>query len=390
MSTSTTDDLVSTRESPRRRAALPPTPERPCSLFTIDGVRFEAIRELVLMQTGELLMLARRFSGRGDALPGHCFVRRLVNPSTFMRRTRLGEEIQLAFRLRHPAIAQVFHRKVHQDALHVVMEYVDGPSLETLVSAGVARGKPVSEAFALYVGAEIAEALHHAHTLTDEDGKGLGIIHRDVNPRHVYVGTHGEVKLVNFGAAYSLVIGREESPASLVRGDVAYASPEYLERLPLTPRSDVFSLGVLLVELFTGKHPFDVQDIPQQPEGMSTLHSEFLPSLPLTQMRALLASFSPADVEAAVGKLSPDVKQLLHAALRANPEERFATAADMRDVLRVALARRHPGYGRQEAASEWAQVLAEGSVLRDTVEFGEGGFFQEGLEEHELKALVKK
>ena len=90
------------------------------------------------------------------------------------------------------------------------------------------------------------------------------------------------------------------------------------------------------------------------------MHVEILPSLPLTQMRLLLASFSPAEVEAAVAKLSPDVKALLHTALRSNPEERFATAADLRDVLRAALAKRHPGYGRKEAAEEVARVLAEG------------------------------
>ncbi|WP_233605103.1 serine/threonine-protein kinase [Corallococcus sp. AB030] len=373
-------DPARSRVAPFRHP-LPPTPHRPRPLFTIEGVRYEAIRELVRMQTGEVLMLARRFPERGDTLPGLCFVRRLANPSTTPRRTRLGAEILLAFRLRHPAIAQVFHRKVHQDSLHVVMEYVDGPSLETLVSASVARGQPVSESFALYVGAELAEALHHAHTLTDDAGKPLGIIHRDVNPRHVYVGMHGEVKLVNFGAAYSVVIGREESPASLVRGDVAYASPEYLERQTLSPRSDVFSLGVLLVELFTSKHLFDVQDVPRRPEGLRPLQVEFLPSLPLTQMRVLLACFGPTEVEAAVGQLSPDVKQLLHRALRSEPEERFATAADLRDALRSALARRHPGYGRQEAAAEVARLLAEGRVLRDVVEFGEGGLFEEDLAE---------
>ncbi|RKH71804.1 serine/threonine protein kinase [Corallococcus aberystwythensis] len=390
MSTSTPAGEPMRTQAASRCGVFLPTPERPRPLFTIEGIRYEAIRELVRMQTGELLMLARRHPERGATLPGLCFVRRLANPSTTLRRTRLGEEIQLAFRLHHPAIAQVFHRKVHQDALHVVMEYVDGPSLETLVSASVARGQPVSEPFALYVGAELAGALHHAHTLTDDAGKPLGIIHRDVNPRHVYVGAHGEVKLVNFGAAYSVVIGREESPANLVRGDVAYASPEYLERLPLTPRSDVFSLGVLLVELFTGKHPFDVQDVPRPAIRLSPLRVEVLPSLPLTQMRVLLASFGPAEVEAAVERLSPDVKPLLHAALRADPEERFATAADMRDVLRAALVRRHPGYGRQEAAAEASRLLAEGSVLRDVVEFGEGGLFPEGLEEHELERLGKK
>ncbi|RKH60303.1 serine/threonine-protein kinase [Corallococcus llansteffanensis] len=387
MPTSTTASGGSTRAA---RRPPPPTPDAPRPLFTVGGVRYEAIRELVRMQTGELLMLARRFAEEGDALAGLCFVRRLPNPSTYLRRKRLMEEVQLAFRLNHPGIAQVFLRKAHQDALHVVMEHVDGPSLETLVSAGVARGQPVSEAFALYVGAELAEALHHAHTVAGEDGNPLGIIHRDVNPRHVYVGAHGGVKLMNFGAAYSLVVGREESPASLVRGDVAYASPEYLEKQPLTPRSDVFSLGVLLVELLTGTHLFDVQDVPRAPKGLASLHVEILPSLPLTQMRVLLASFSPAEVEAAVAKLSPDVKTVLHTALRSNPEERFATAADMRDVLRAALATRHPGYARQEAAEEVARVLAEGSCLRDAVEFGEGGLFPEGMEAHELTALAKR
>lgn len=374
--------------SPRLARRLPPTtPETPRFLFSVGGVRYEAIRELVRMQTGEVLILARRRLEADGALAGLCLVRRLPNPSTYLRRKRLLEEVQLAFRLSHPGIAQVYFRKVHEDFLHVVMEHVEGPSLETLVSAGIARGRPVSEAFGLYVGAELAEALHHAHTLTDEGGRPLGIIHRDVNPRHVYVGAHGGVKLMNFGAAYSVMVGREESPMNLVRGDVAYASPEYLEKQPLSPRSDVFSLGVLLVELLTGKHLFDVQDVHFDASGLAPLRIEILPSLPLTQMRILLARFSPADVESAVAGLSPDVKALLHTALRADPTERFATAADMRDALRTALAKQHPGHGRTEASEEVAAVLAEGSCMRDAVEFGEGGLFPEGLEEHELGGL---
>ncbi|MBN9685239.1 MULTISPECIES: serine/threonine-protein kinase [unclassified Corallococcus] len=384
MTPSTPDRGGSTQ--PARR--LPsPTPDAPRFLFSVQGIRYEAIRELVRMQTGELLLLTRRRQVADGALSGLCLVRRLPNPSTYLRRKRLMEEVQLAFRLNHPGIAQVYFRKVHEDFLHVVMEHVDGPSLETLVSAGVARGRPVSESFGLYVGAELAEALHHAHTLTDEEGRPLGIIHRDVNPRHVYVGAHGGVKLTNFGAAYSVMVGREESPMNLVRGDVAYASPEYLEKQPLSPRSDVFSLGVLLVELLTGKHLFDVQDVSFDSTGLPPLQIEVFPSLPLTQMRILLARFSPADVEAAVAGLSPDVKALLHTALRADPTERFATASEMRDALRAALARRHPGYGRHEASKEVATVLAEGGGLRDAVEFGEGGLFPEGLEAHEFGGL---
>ncbi|NVJ20630.1 serine/threonine protein kinase [Myxococcus sp. AM011] len=372
-----------------RRTSYPPTPDAPQPLFRVGGVRYEAVRTLAHMQTGDTLLLAHRYA-QEETLPGLCLVRRLPSPPTYAERRRLSDEIQLAFRLNHPGIAQVFHLKIHQDSPHVVMEYVDGPSLETLVSAGVVRGKPVSEAFALYSGVELAEALHYAHTLKGEDGKPLGIIHRDVNPRHVFVGAHGEVKLANFGASFSLLVGRTESPASLVRGDVAYASPEYLERAPLSPRSDVFSLGVLLVELLTGTHLFDVEDVPSPPEGMRRLVPEYIPSLPLTQMRTLLASFGPEDVERAVKSLAPDVKAILHTALRVVPEERFATAADMRDVLRASLAKRHPGYGRQDALEDVRRVVAEGGGQREMVEFGEVGIYPEGLEEHELLALAKK
>nr|BDT32071.1 serine/threonine protein kinase [Myxococcus sp. MH1] len=375
-----TADEVSTDEVPCYPASVPPF--TPHFLFKVGEVRYDALAELERRQSGEVLLLARR-RVRKETLPGRCFVRRLPNPTTYMRRRRLVEEVQLAFRLSHPAIAQVHHLGIYDDALHVVMEYVPGPSVETLVTAGVVRGHPLSEAFALYLGAELAEALHHAHTAVDEDGRPLGVVHRDVNPRHVVVGPHGEVKLMSFGAAFSLLVGREESPESLVRGDVAYASPEYIRRDSLTPRSDVFGLGVLLVELLTGTHLFDVADVPRLPPGRP-LRAEAIPSLPLKQMRALLASFGPDSVEKAVAGLAPDVKVILHKALRANPEERFASAAELRDALRVAQSLRSESYGRQDAAAEVAQVLAEGGRLRDKVEFGEVGLYPEGLDAHEL------
>ncbi|XXF79770.1 serine/threonine-protein kinase [Myxococcaceae bacterium GXIMD 01537] len=380
-------DEVSTEESLGCQPPLPP-PFKPHFLFNVGDVRYEALAELERRQSGEVLLLAQRKVKQGE-LTGRCFVRRLPSPSTFMRRQRLVEEVQLAFRLNHPAIAQVHQLRIRDDAPHVVMEYVPGPSLETLVSAAVVRGRPMSEDFALYVGTELAEALHHAHTLVGEDGRPLGIVHRDVNPRHVVVGPHGEVKLMNFGAAYSLLVGREESPRSLVRGDVAYASPEYVRREPLTPRSDVFSLGVLLVELLTGAHLFDVADVPRQ-AFERRLRAEILPSLPLRQMRALLASFGPDFVERAVAALAPDVKAILHQALRATPGQRFASAAEMRDALRLAQSVRGQSYRRQDAAEEVTRALSEGGCMRDKVEFGEAGLYPEGLDEHELGAAEKQ
>ncbi|RKG56881.1 serine/threonine protein kinase [Corallococcus sp. AB011P] len=384
------EDDVTTEDFPRRVPTLS-APSGAHFLFEVEGVRYEAVRELEVRPSGERLLRAERRVADG-ALSGPCLVRRIASPSTYMQRKRMIEEVQLAFRLNHPNIAQVFHMQVdeEEDAPYVIMEDVGGPSLETLVCAALVRGQPLSEGFCLYVGAEVADALHHAHTLTSEKGVPLGIVHRDVSPRHIALGQHGEVKVLDFGAAYSLLVGREESPENLLRGDVAYASPEYLRKEGLTPRSDVFSLGVLLVEALTNKHLFEVHDLPVVAAKESRFQAEMQPSLPLGQMQALMESFGPDVVEKAVAHLNADLKAVLHTALRLNPEERFATAADLRDALHgAAHAQLREPYGRAEATKETARVVSEGGVLRDEVEFGEAGLYPVGLEKHEL-GLPKK
>ena len=195
---------------------------KPQLMFVLDGISYESIRELEWRGNGELLVLARRTFQQGVA--GHVAIRTLRSPSQFMNRQRLVDAVRLAFLLHHPAIAQVHHLKIHQGAPHVIMEYVDGPSLDTVLNLVAMLERPVSPSFALYVASEIADALHHAHTLRDDRGTPLGIVHRDVSPRNIYLDMHGAVKLTHFGAAYSLMVGREETPHLLLKGDVAYAS----------------------------------------------------------------------------------------------------------------------------------------------------------------------
>ncbi|WP_434348512.1 serine/threonine-protein kinase [Myxococcus virescens] len=379
-----TDDSTPTHEtqfeesSPENSSDLERA--RPGLRFTIDTTTYAALRTLERRGNGEVVLLAERHLPHG--LAGHVTIKRLRNPASFERCQRLIEEVQLAFRLHHPAIAQVHHLKIHADRPHIIAEYVDGPTLDTVISLATMREKPLSAAFALYIAAEIADALHHAHTLRDSENRPLGIIHRDVAPRNIRVARSGEVKVTDFGAAYSLMVGREETPGLLLKGDVAYASPEYLHRKPMDGRSDIFSLGLVLMEMLTCKHLFDLEDA-RAPIASLDVKTEEAPSVPLTQMIALVSRYRPEDVEDAMAGLPDALKAIIHKALQRKPSERYTSAAELRDALRAALAAQSQPFGRKEAAEELARMLSDASVLRDRVELDEAGIFPEGLDADE-------
>lgn len=362
---------------------------KPQPLFNLDGVHYESVRVLEQRGSGEVLILAQRRLQHGPT--GHVVVRSLRSPIRFELRQRLVDEVKLAFLLHHPAIAQVHHLTIHRGAPHVIMEYVDGPSLDTVLNLVAMRDEPVSPSFALYVAAEVADALHHAHALREGQGGALGIIHRDVSPRNICLDTHGAVKLTHFGAAYSLMVGREETPHLLLKGDVAYASPEYLHRQRLAPSSDVFSLGLVLLELLTGRHLFNVEEAAVarplfQRSSEPVPKPEESPSLPFEMVRGLIDTYQPEDVEKAVEGQPEPLKVILLKALRRKPAERYATAAELRDAVRAVHAQMPQPYGRMEAHEEIARLISEASAERDRMELPQDGIFPEGLEEHELSS----
>lgn len=355
------------------------------SSFHAGRVEFTFVRALEERSHGEQVLLFRRHFRHG--LSGFVIVKRLQNPKTFELRQRLMEEVQLAFRLNHPAIAQVHHFKVIEKVPHAIMEYVDGPTLNALVTAAVMRGKPLPMPFVLYVACEIADALHYAHTLRDTDngGKPLGIVHRDVSPRNIRVDWKtGAVKLTDFGAAFSKRIGREETPALLRKGDLMYASPEYLQFREPDARSDLFSLGLVLLEALTNRQFFAFMSA-EVPEGATAdMEPEQTPDIPLVELLALVSSYTPEDVERAVAQLPEGLRAIIHRALKREPAERYATAEELRQEMRAQLVALVPEYGRKEALADVAQVISEASAARSLGEPTERGIYPEGFDEHEF------
>jgi eukaryotic-like serine/threonine-protein kinase len=229
----------------------------------------------------------------------------------------LIEEARLGARLQHRNLVQVHDLGVADGVYYVRMDYVDGPDLRTLLAAR----RPPPE-LALLVAEEVALALRFVHLATDDDGRPLGLVHRDISPSNVLVSRAGEVKLADFGVAKATMLA-DVTQANVLKGKYSYMSPEQVKGEPLSPRSDQFSFGVTLVELLCGRRPYDGTT---PLETMELVRSAAPPDLqPLDQdLQALLLRCLAATPD---GRF-PDDDQLLRA-LAACRQIRAATIADL-------------------------------------------------------------
>ncbi|WP_309888074.1 protein kinase domain-containing protein [Archangium sp.] len=249
------------------------------------------------------------------------------------------DEALLAARLRHPGIAQVYDLIEEPEGYALVMEYVEGHTLKELMQVAARKAKPLEQAFACHIAVDVAEALHYAHQRTEE-GRPLGIVHRDVSPHNVMVSTTGEVKLLDFGIAWSRLEGRDETASGIVKGKTSYMSPEQaLGEEDIDSRSDQFSLAILLVELLTGQRVFDAGA-----NELKTLH------------RIILAS--PEDVSAATRALPEALRPLIGRALSRDREARFPSCADFAHALREYLASQRRVFGPRQVTQEVARLLS--------------------------------
>jgi len=164
-------------------------------------------------------------------------------------------EAQTLSNLRHPNIVQVQELGQDGDELFLVLEYLDGESAFGLMRRLVRSGESLPFSLGMHIVAEAAAGLHAAHELTDDDGRQLGLVHRDVSPQNIHVLYNGQVKLLDFGIAKA-ADSTIRTEAGQLKGKFAYMSPEQCRGDSLDRRSDVFSLGIVLYELTTGRRLF--------------------------------------------------------------------------------------------------------------------------------------
>jgi cysteine-rich repeat protein len=177
----------------------------------------------------------------------------------------LREEARLQGQLNHPNVVHAYDTGVFRGRPYIVLQYVDGRDLAQVLAecrqraqrAGDTPALPLEQALTIVAG--LAAGLHGVHEQRGEDGRPLGIVHRDVSPGNVLLGFEGSVKLTDFGIARQAG-QRPMTQAGLVRGTIAYMSPEQCRGETLDRRSDVFSMGSLLYELVTGRRPFQAEN----------------------------------------------------------------------------------------------------------------------------------
>jgi serine/threonine-protein kinase len=352
-------------------------------IFHTGDIAYELILDMGQNGRGERLLLARP-RDRGGA--GAQVVVRVLNRFADRKQhQRLQEEMRLALRLSHPNIARVYGLHEEKGNLYALQEHVHGGrSLDDIYQDALFCGRWCSESFVLYVAAQVASALHHAHTRTDEAGQPLGIVHRDIHPQSVLLRPQGEVTLTDFGLSTA---SRFITTLPRKRGHVVYASPEQLLGRPVNARSDLFALGLVMLEMLTGHHLFwlmedvdvrqlvrDMLELPSQDlqtmeaviEQLGQLQGAALTGIDRAQLAARARSFAFEDVERVAREVPEPTRFILHKLLRHDPAERFASAADLEAALRERLEAVGP-YGAKEAEQEvfFLRCAGAGVPLKD-------------------------
>jgi eukaryotic-like serine/threonine-protein kinase len=260
----------------------------------------------------------------------------LITDEEFIK--MLVDEAKVCAQLRHDNIARVYEFAHADDEYFLAMEYVDGKDVRTLLERHRVKKKPIPPEHVAWIIAEVATALHCAHTQRDAQDRPLEIVHRDVSPSNVLCSYNGEVKLCDFGIAKA-TLTRVQTKTGVIKGKVKYMSPEQAMGRKLDGRSDLFSLGSVMYEMLTLMAPFTA---PTEVELIFAVRD--------AQKR---------DVIELVRDIPIELSQILNKLMSRSRSQRYQTGEALADELRLFLEGYKPGYKRSHFGRFMRKVFEE-------------------------------
>lgn len=252
--------------------------------------------------------------------------------------TMFIDEAKVAAQLSHRNIVHIYDLGKIENSYFIAMEYMEGTDLRKVIHEAKEKNEKIPIPIALFIASQVASALDYAHNKKDPEGNPLNIVHRDVSPQNILISKDGEIKICDFGIAKAASKASHTRAGSL-KGKLQYMSPEQAWGKTVNFKSDIFSLGIVLYEMFTGKHLF---------EGDSELSILEKARHPKFQPLSKLIKDFPSELE-----------NIIEKALKENEDERYPDANSMKKEIDEIISRYEPKV-TEKTISEYLLYL-EGS-----------------------------
>ncbi len=230
----------------------------------------------------------------------------------------LIDEAKIAVSLSHGNIVPIYELGELDGTYYIAMEFVEGSTVLDVLRDAHSKRVPIPWGHCAGIAADVCKGLAYAHGRADVDGRPLGLVHRDINPRNIVITKGGEVKILDFGIARAST-KRHQTASGVIKGTPGYMSPEQMYGQSIDHRSDIYCVGIMVFELLTLRRLFPVWDVAEMRQVF-----EAGPVPPPSTLNPAL----PADLDAVIMK-----------ALAVNLPERWQTAADFEEALRTVIAR---------------------------------------------------
>ncbi len=210
-------------------------------------------------------------------------------------RERFYREAKILANLTHTNIVQVYELKEYENFCYIVMEYLEGESLKSIITGR----KALSHLSKLEIARQIASGIAYAHS--------KGVIHRDLKPANIFIREDGVAKILDFGVAK--LATSEMTQKGTILGTISYMAPEQLRGIEIDERSDIFSIGAIMYEMFSYQKPFHATSVTQVMNKIVNATPDYIPRAP------------------------KDINEIIFKCLAKNPKERFQTAEELRESI---------------------------------------------------------